>query len=98
MIQSRLKEQDIQLSAPLWGKGELGSTDDALALETKIAQQYPAQCQMLEELGLKQERRPLWLYPLKLNWTLSGNDLSLSFYLPPGCFATSILRELVLTD
>ncbi|MCY7294282.1 tRNA pseudouridine(13) synthase TruD [Alteromonas sp. a30] len=98
MIQSRLKEQDIQLSAPLWGKGELGSTGEALAFESSIAEQHPEQCEMLEALGLKQERRPLWLYPLKLNWELSGNNLTLQFYLPPGCFATSILRELVITD
>lgn len=98
MIQARLNEQDIQLSAPLWGKGELGSSEAALALESSIATAHPAQCALLETLGLKQERRPIWLFPLKMHWELNGDTLSLAFYLPPGCFATSVLRELVTTD
>lgn len=98
MIQSRLNEQDIQLSAPLWGKGELGTSDEALSFESHVAEQHPEQCTLLEDLGLKQERRPLWLFPLKMKWELSNDTLSLEFYLPPGCFATSVLRELVVTD
>lgn len=97
MIQNRLKEQDLRLSAPLWGKGELDSSEEALALEQTIASANPKQCQLLEELGLKQERRAIWLYPLKMRWQLDGDTLKLEFFLFPGCFATSILRELINT-
>lgn len=95
MIQTRLRDQDISLSAPLWGAGDLASSDAALALEQSTAEQWSAQCQLLEELGLKQERRALWLYPAKLQWQFQENALTLDFFLSSGSYATSVIRELI---
>jgi tRNA pseudouridine13 synthase len=33
-----------------------------------------------------------------LEWALEGSVLTLSFSLPPGAYATSVLRELMKTD
>jgi tRNA pseudouridine13 synthase len=34
----------------------------------------------------------------ELDWSLEGTTLTLSFALPPGAYATSVLRELMKTD
>lgn len=95
MIQTRLRDQDISLSAPLWGAGELASTKRARELEQAIADRWPQQCRLLEELGLKQERRALWLHPAKLQWQFQDNALILDFFLSSGSYATSVIRELI---
>ena len=95
MIQTRLRDQDISLSAPLWGKGNLASSDDALQLEESIAARWPEQCELLEKLGLKQERRAFWLHPAKLQWQFQEKTLILDFFLSSGSYATSIIRELI---
>ena len=51
--------------------------------------------QKLEDLGLKQERRAINLFPNELEWSWADNTLNLIFSLPAGTFATSILRELI---
>lgn len=94
-IKKRLAERDIYITAPLWGTGELASQDAVLQLETEIFQQHLAIAQTLEKLGLKQERRAVSLFPNDLEWTLTGDTLNLTFSLPAGTFATSVLRELL---
>ena len=96
-LQARLESFDIHPSGPLWGQGDLRSTGDAAAcelhaLESDTALRLRAG---LEKAGLKQERRALRLRPDALEWEWPGNDaLVLAFSLPPGCYATTVLREL----
>lgn len=94
-IKQRLAQQDIFLSAPLWGKGSLASQDEALQFEQNLAQQHLTITKTLENLGLKQERRAINLFPNDLEWSLANDTLTLSFSLPAGTFATAVLRELV---
>lgn len=94
-ILQRLKERDIYITGPLWGAGELASQKSVLHLENDIAQQHLTVCKTLENLGLKQERRAVSLFPNELEWTLTGDTLNLQFSLPAGTFATSVLRELL---
>jgi tRNA pseudouridine13 synthase len=94
-IKQRLISRDIQLSAPLWGQGQLAAHHKALALEQGIAKDYPTISATLEKLGLKQERRALRLLPENLQWALQDNQLEVSFDLPAGAFATSVIREIV---
>ncbi|WP_226996521.1 tRNA pseudouridine(13) synthase TruD [Thalassotalea crassostreae] len=100
LILTRLKDQEINISAPLWGAGELKSELQANEFETKFAEQYAEQCRGLIKFGLKQERRSMRLN--LSNGSLShgaddsdDNTLVLSFFLPAGCFATTVLRELL---
>ncbi|MDN4503847.1 tRNA pseudouridine(13) synthase TruD [Alteromonadaceae bacterium BrNp21-10] len=94
-LQNRLATNDICISAPLWGRGELATQGEVQLFEQAIAQEYPAICTGLEELGLKQERRAIKVITTDLNWVVDKDILNLSFTLPPGCFATSVLREAI---
>ena len=45
--------------------------------------------------GFRGERRSFRIPLGELDWTLNGSVLTLSFFLPPGAYATSVLRELM---
>lgn len=92
----RLALLDLHPTAALWGVGELPSQEGMLAIEQTVAAAEPALCRWLEQAGLKQERRILRLPARDLQWSWPADDcLQLEFVLPTGCFATSVLRELV---
>lgn len=96
-LQARLDAFDIHPSGPLWGEGALRSTGDAMACELRALQGDSAmRLRMgLEKAGLTQERRGLRLRPDALEWEwLEEDALLLAFCLPPGCYATTVLREL----
>ncbi|WP_158966639.1 tRNA pseudouridine(13) synthase TruD [Paraglaciecola sp. L3A3] len=97
VIESRLAEQDIYLSAPLWGQGELTSQGEVLELENKLAIEHPEVTSTLASLGLKQERRAIQLFPKNMQWSITEDELNVEFSLPSGTFATSILREVLDT-
>lgn len=44
---------------------------------------------------MRHDRRPVALYAQNLVWLTKAQTVTLSFGLPAGCFATSILRELI---
>ncbi|MGL4613602.1 MAG: tRNA pseudouridine(13) synthase TruD [Shewanella sp.] len=91
----RLIEKDIQLSAPLWGRGMMLAQGAAAAMETTAMADLTEDCYGLEHAGLEQERRPLLLEPQGLQYQQTADGLVLEFILPAGSFATSVLRELV---
>lgn len=96
-LQARLEAFDIHPSGPLWGEGELRSTGAARELElAALAGDTASRLRAgLERAGLKQERRALRLRPMELAWTWRDDGaLELRFALPPGCYATTVLREL----
>lgn len=91
----RLAEQDIFLTGPLFGQGEMIATGEVLALETRVAEEFSDWFKLLADNGLKQERRALWLYPKKMTHDVEGDDVVVSFELPSGTFATSVIRECI---
>lgn len=91
-IVERLSQGDILLSAPLVGKGEKGLTEVERIWLEKFADWH----QGLASLGLKNERRSLRVVPKDLQVkTIDPKTLQLNFELPKGCYATSVLRELI---
>ena len=95
-ISERFATGDLSPTAALWGRGELAVSEQILTLEKELAASSPELCDGLEHAGLKQERRITRLIPKNMNWNWQDNEtLALSFYLPKGCFATSVLRELI---
>lgn len=94
-LPERLARFDIHPSGPLWGEGELPAKDAALALETRVLAGFSPWCEALARFGLRQERRPLRLKPRELSWTFEAEALIVRFALPAGCFATTVLAELV---
>ncbi|GEA12481.1 tRNA pseudouridine(13) synthase TruD [Alteromonas sp. KUL49] len=95
--QARFDAQDISPTAPLWGKGALPSQGDAQGFETKITEQHAEVTEFLAKSGFEQERRAIKIWPQQLEWTSDGDTLTISFSLPSGCFATSVLRECIET-
>ena len=96
-LQARLQAFDIHPTGPLWGAGELRSVGVAREVELEALQGDTATRLRngLERAGLAQERRALRLRPEGLAWDWRGEDaLELRFSLPPGCYATTVLREL----
>ena len=94
-IQQRLVAGDIHPTGPLWGDGTLATTEEAALLEQRIAMTCADISSGLEQRRLQQERRALrfLLKDLSHQWLPDGG-LQLSFVLPAGAFATSVLREL----
>ena len=92
-------------SGPLWGRGRALAGEEALQLETDAMAPWQAWCEALEHVGLKQERRALRLLPLLAEWAQlppseddTGPGLQLSFELPPGTYATAVLREVAVLN
>ncbi|QFU23841.1 tRNA pseudouridine(13) synthase TruD [Shewanella eurypsychrophilus] len=91
----RLDEKDIQLSAPMWGRGSILPQGEAADFENLALSEFELDRDGLEHAGLDQERRPLLLEPQHLTYQQEGEDvIVLKFALPSGSFATSVLREL----
>jgi len=95
-IESRFKGKDIDLTAPMWGAGDLMTQGDALLFEQKVSMQYPGFCEGLPRFGLKQERRRIRLNISDGDIKSENDNVTLSFFLPAGCYATTILRELLV--
>ena len=95
--QRRFDAKDVCPSAPLWGKGELVTQANALALEQAVAEQNSEVIDFLSQCGFDQERRAIKIWPSQLEWQSKGDTFTISFALPSGCFATSVLRECVET-
>ena len=95
----RLAIREVCLTAPLWGAGELTSSDDAKQYELACLSSFEDIQKGLAKEGLKQERRPLLLIPEQFNYQwLDETTLTIKFYLPAGCYATSVIRELIDTS
>lgn len=99
-LSQRLAKADVDITAPMWGKGELMTFADVALQEAKVAHEYETICAGLEKFGVKQERRRIRLVPTQtqIQVDTTQNSVCVSFFLPAGCFATSLLRELVNYD
>lgn len=96
-IGQRLAKFDIHPSGPLWGRGSLASQDQVRLLEQSLATAHPELCRGLEQAGLEQARRALRLVvpDLVAEPDMATASLTLDFQLPPGSYATTVLRELI---
>lgn len=98
-IDSSVISNADQATAPLWGRGRLTSTDETLAVEEKIAaslnQEFEGFLEGLEHSGLDQERRLITAKVEGLSWSWQDGHLQLSFALPAGYYATSVLHEVL---
>ena len=91
----RLSDNDIQLSAPLWGRGAMLPQADAASVEQTALIDLANDLAGLEQAGLEQERRPLLLKPQAMKYRFEQDCLVIEFILPAGSYATSVLRELL---
>jgi tRNA pseudouridine13 synthase len=96
---ARFEKGIVELTAPLWGQGELQSVGDVRKLEQELLANFSEITAGLEACGLRQERRVMRLRPLHPELEVMENgDLQFRFDLPKGTYATTVLRELAELD
>ena len=96
-IRQRVESFDIHPGGILWGRGRVETRAGAAEMEAQLAEQFPLFCEGLKKAGLKAARRALRVRPENMTWTYQPEreQLALNFDLPPGSYATVVLRELV---
>ncbi|NQY35324.1 MAG: tRNA pseudouridine(13) synthase TruD [Alteromonadaceae bacterium] len=135
ILTKRYLDKDIDITAPMWGAGELMTNGDAQIIEQQVADANQDFSEGLPRFGLKQERRRIRLCISETSIDIEESDIQkndiqetdikiniavkelntiadtntgiktgtnaetstvkLSFFLPAGCYATTVLRELI---
>lgn len=93
----RCDEFDIHPSGPLPGRGERRAEREAAKIEAEVLEPFGNVVSNLGRAGLEAARRSMRLLPGGMRWEFRDSSLVLGFDLPPGAYATSVLRELVTT-
>ena len=97
--QPRADRFEISPTGPLfgsrapWATGVPGDSEQAVAAELGTTPELLSKAGA--ECGFRGERRALRVRLNELSWSLEGTVLTLGFWLPPGSYATSVLREVV---
>jgi tRNA pseudouridine13 synthase len=95
-LEARLARLDVHPTGPLAGRGPAPSAA-AGTLEAEVLASFAALPAALAAAGLEAARRPLRLFPEDFRATPQEGTLRLEFRLPPGAYATAVVRELVAT-
>jgi len=78
-----------------WAGGEPGQIEESVMSEEGMTKDTLIAAG--KTCGFRGERRPLRVPLTDLEWSLDGSVLTLTFTLPPGAYATSVLREVMKT-
>ncbi|CAM2920723.1 tRNA pseudouridine(13) synthase TruD [Legionella anisa] len=92
----RIKDKDISPASPLPGKSKHKIKGEALQLVNEIYLDWQPWLAGLEHYGLEEDWRANILHAEQLTCVIKNNLAELSFSLPPGAYATAVLRELTL--
>ncbi len=95
VLMQRLYSADIHLTAPLVGDGKVLVATEAEKFEQKTLAPWQHWVAGLINLRVQAGRRSMRLIPEQLTAEVNAEHVLLRFALPAGCFATSVLRELV---
>jgi tRNA pseudouridine13 synthase len=76
-----------------WATGEPGEIEQGVVVEHGST--VASLTESAKTCGFRGERRSLRIPLAELEWALDGSLLTLSFFLPPGAYATSVVRELM---
>ena len=95
-IEDRCKRLDIHPTGPMPGEAGTQPTGDAAALEQGVLELWPELLELMTAQRVQASRRSLRLFPAELNWNFEGNEMNLAFVLPPGTYATTVLREILV--
>ncbi|HEX2055225.1 MAG TPA: tRNA pseudouridine(13) synthase TruD [Nitrospiraceae bacterium] len=79
-----------------WASGEPGDIERGVAREAGATTESLAAA--AKACGFRGERRSLRVQPKDLTWAIDEDRLMLSFLLPPGAYATSLLREVMKVE
>lgn len=94
-LQKLITDGKRLLTASLAGDNALPTQGEAEQLENKFLDAEPDLMKLIRGNRMRHDRRPVALYANDMAWNVENNDVVVSFSLPAGSFATSILREVV---
>lgn len=94
-IEDRCNRLDIHPTGPLPGEGGSAPSDGAAVFEQNVLQNFRELTDVLKAQRVQSGRRALRLYPAGLKWEFADSQLRLSFELPAGAYATTVLREII---
>lgn len=95
-LQARVDQHQLRITAPLPGCGEAGPQADALAFEQQALAEATLLLSLITRERVDAARRAMLVVPRDLCWNWWDEvTLEMSFWLPAGSFATSVVRELL---
>ncbi|RUR11304.1 tRNA pseudouridine(13) synthase TruD [Legionella sp. km772] len=95
LLLQRVKDKDLSPASPLPGKTKNKVKGQAEALIQNIYAEWQTWLSGLEQQGLEEAWRANILHVEQLTYEIDGGNITLSFSLPAGTYATTVLRELV---
>ncbi|PHM51830.1 tRNA pseudouridine(13) synthase TruD [Xenorhabdus sp. KK7.4] len=96
VLQQRVMDGELQITASLPGDKALGTLHQALDFEQQCLQDYESLWGLVKRERVDSARRAMLVKPLNLHWEwLDDQTVTLHFSLPSGSFATSVIRELI---
>ena len=97
-LQAQFAQGEVAITAALAGDNALPTQADALTLEQPFLDEELDLMALIRGNRMRHDRRDIALKPQDLAWTVDGNNITLTFSLDAGSFATSIVRELVIEE
>ena len=95
-LQQRVDNHELRITAPLPGRGDLGSQAEVLHFEQQNLAQAEELITLLDRERVDAARRAMLVVPKELRWNWWDDvTLEMQFWLPAGSFATSVVRELL---
>ena len=94
-IAERCGCHDIHPTGPMPGENGTQVMVEAAKLEQSVLSEWPELIDILVSDRVQASRRSLRLIPADLEWVFENGNLELSFVLPPGAYATTVLREIL---
>ncbi|MEZ9921664.1 tRNA pseudouridine(13) synthase TruD [Vibrio breoganii] len=84
-----------EITAALAGDNALPTSDTALEIEQAAVDAEPDLMALIRGNRMRHDRRAIKLLPEQLSWESSNDEVVVKFWLDSGCFATSIMREVI---
>jgi tRNA pseudouridine13 synthase len=94
-LDARCAALEVHPTAPLVGEGESLAGAEVRALEDAVAGRFPEALAVVRAARMKSERRATRIRIRGLRHDYRDDVLRLSFELPAGSFATTVLREII---
>ena len=94
-IEDRCRRLDIHPTGPMPGENGTQPSGEVAELEQRVLQGWPQLIELLVSMRVEASRRALRLYPAEFEWRFTDGNLELAFVLPPGAYATTVLREIM---
>jgi len=94
-LNERILSGDAAITAAMAGDNDLPTQSEALMIEQPQLDAEPDLMALIRGNRMRHERRNIVLKPQNLTWSIEKDSVKLDFSLEAGCFATSLIRELI---